>query len=478
MSLFEHAKGVVKCIKLFRKLNIYEQIILIFLLVMAGWGGYWLGTFTSNIQIASAKQKIASLERKVEQLQDKNMRLRQEIAELKREQIETDRQPGKMQTIASWIIKVGGQFRTHKGFTVTKLKDIPDGSFLFQKIVLHGHHIHDADIETYIAGITGLQILHLENVPNVTSTSLDEISQLVYLKELHLKHTGITESGIQNLGKLRDLKWLYLRGNSISDSAVETLRESLPSACRIISNKHSQAAQIIVQLEGEMVLRGTTEKISEFPDGNIHIDQIDLWSNERFTDEHAKAFEDLNLRGIDVSNTSLTDKGLQSILQNKSLRWLHVGGTKITDDGLTHLRPLKELESLDIAAPQVTDHGLKNLECVLITTLYLDTTKITNTGLDSLKNFRMLKTLSLKETAITDAGLQTIAESFPILEVLQLDHTKVTDKGLRHLHSMKKLTKLGLVGSQVTSEGVASLKKTLPNCNAVLTPNNETKRER
>jgi hypothetical protein len=131
----------------------------------------------------------------------------------------------------------------------------------------------------------------------------------------------------------------------------------------------------------------------------------------RLTDVDLKELAGINRDlKLMLSNSEVTDDGIESLEGKSNVRWLDLGRTRITDAGIKHLRGMN-LESLDLSGTHITD-----------------------TALATLGEFDMprLKELIIAGTGVTDAGLSHLAH-FKTLEFVVLSQTKVTRSGLRHL---------------------------------------------
>ena len=121
------------------------------------------------------------------------------------------------------------------------------------------------------------------------------------------------------------------------------------------------------------------------------------------------------------------------------LGFLELTDTAVTDAGLEHLRPLKR------PAP-----------------LYLDGTGVTDKGMAALAaGAGRLETLSVSRTRITDVGVASLSR-LPRLYWLEMVDDPVTDRGLLTLKGCPQLQRLKAHGTQVTPAGMAGLRKALP----------------
>jgi len=63
-----------------------------------------------------------------------------------------------------------------------------------------------------------------------------------------------------------------------------------------------------------------------------------------------------------LSDTQITDAGLEHLKGLTSLQWLDLRYTQITDTGLEHLKGLTSLQWLELNSTRVTDTGIKKLQ--------------------------------------------------------------------------------------------------------------------
>lgn len=150
---------------------------------------------------------------------------------------------------------------------------------------------------------------------------------------------------------------------------------------------------------------------------------------------HVKKFP--YLQCLDLSNTQITDAGLDVLKGLKHLHELRIGNTKITDVGIRHLKGLIQLESLDLGGTAIGDAGLENLENLSqLRLLCVGYTRISDNGLVHLSRLSRLHTLAIGDTSITDAGLAQL-EDLRDLKCVLVDGTKVTDRGVRDFHKKR-----------------------------------------
>ena len=78
-------------------------------------------------------------------------------------------------------------------------------------------------------------------------------------------------------------------------------------------------------------------------------------------DQGLRALSGLDLRGLALDSTRVTDDGLRHLAGLHRLDWLRLSRARVTDDGLRHLTQLESLQRLELQETEVTDAGLAHL---------------------------------------------------------------------------------------------------------------------
>ena len=143
------------------------------------------------------------------------------------------------------------------------------------------------------------------------------------------------------------------------------------------------------------------------------------------------------LRGLDLANTDISDRGLSHLARLSELRDLNLSGTAISDDGLSALHDMTELRRLQLSRTRITAQGLMKLS------------HLTN-----------LETLAVYGTSIGDESAPFLS-GFPELQALHLSFTDLSDAGLDVLPKLKRLREVSLDGTQVSLAGFQRLKAAL-----------------
>lgn len=300
--------------------------------------------------------------------------------------------------------------------------------------------------------------------------TLKHLHAIPQLRNLHLRHTQVTDEGLKRLAALQQLRFVNLTG------------------CARVTRKGLARLKQVPKLQA-LRLSATS-----------------------FGDEAVDALP-THLTSVSFRDTRLTDAGLANLKRLSDLKLLRLDGTAVTDKGLVHLKPLK-LESLNLSETGVTDEGLKQLQHqTRLRRLLIRDTKVTNAGLRHLKALKSLEFLcvTVGEKGVTQEGVEDLNQALPkcriaflaaaeqkaiaelqkagarmrrksdtgevleltlrptvadlkllkaltSLEALKIQRSQITDASLEVLEGLRKLRSLSLTAPQITAAGVAHLK--------------------
>ncbi|HWC89555.1 MAG TPA: protein kinase, partial [Pirellulales bacterium] len=177
------------------------------------------------------------------------------------------------------------------------------------------------------------------------------------------------------------------------------------------------------------------------------------------------------LDGLEVSNTSFGDPGVEQIAALNRLSSFTGGGTPITDRGAQGLSRIKSLRWVTLYTTPITDAAIGYLSQLPLERLSIEVTRVTDAAMKDLQGCKTLRYLNLRETAISDTGLTLIA-SLP-LQTLYLRDTHITDRSVETLAGMKSLTKLTLSDPPISPTAYQTLKEALPDCKIEWSPSKE-----
>jgi hypothetical protein len=163
------------------------------------------------------------------------------------------------------------------------------------------------------------------NNSNPCDLLLAQLASQTRLKELLMMSTQATDKGLEHVGKMAALEALSIwRPTSITDSGVAHLA-GLKSLKR-------------VRIDSSPITDTSLILLSGLP----HIEELSLQDNH-FTDEGFLA-----LRGQNTLRQLVTGRG----------------DFRVTDAGLAHLKEFKKLRLIDLRNSQVTARGLESLKAV------------------------------------------------------------------------------------------------------------------
>jgi len=141
---------------------------------------------------------------------------------------------------------------------------------------------------------------------------------------------------------------------------------------------------------------------------------------------------------LDLKSEWITDAQMARVAQNSGLRKLDLSQTRVTDQGLEHLKDLREVRDLSLYyAEYITDDGIGHL-----------------------RNWKRLETLNLRGTRVTSKVFEHIAQ-LTNLRSLDVAFTEIDDEGFEHLAALTNLEKLAIGGNRLTGACLPLL-KTLP----------------
>lgn len=203
---------------------------------------------------------------------------------------------------------------------------------------------------------------------------------------------------------------------------------------------------------------------------NISIKQLKLDETDTDDTELEKICEkNPELVELTLSNTKITDAGLDNLTKLKKLKKLRLSRTVITDKGMWALAKCERIEDLDLSQTEIGDFGVRELTALpRLKHLNLYLTKVTDSGLDAFKkgdhrSAAKITWLNLDKCPITDDGIPKLS-SLVNLEWLHLGGTALTDAGLEELAKLKSLKEVIITKTETTPEGVERLRAALPDC--------------
>ncbi|CAN1289992.1 F-box/LRR-repeat protein 14 [Linum perenne] len=197
-----------------------------------------------------------------------------------------------------------------------------------------------------LANLSGLPLKSLElSDTEVGSSGLRHLSGLTQLESLNLSFTLVTDSGLRRLSGVTSLRSLNLDARQITDAGLAALT-SLTELAHL-------------DLFGARISDTGTNCLRYFK----NLQSLEICGGG-ITDAGVKNIKDLSrLTVLNLSqNSNLTDKTLEMISGLEELVSLNVSNSLISNKGLQHLKPLKNLRSLTLESCKVTAAEIRKLQ--------------------------------------------------------------------------------------------------------------------
>ncbi|MBC8290421.1 MAG: hypothetical protein H8E37_08900 [Planctomycetes bacterium] len=167
-----------------------------------------------------------------------------------------------------------------------------------------------------------------------------------------------------------------------------------------------------------------------------------------------------NVTVVSLTNPRVRNEGVDAIESFTSLRHLTLKGNLFDDFAADVAGRIYQLESIDLSATSVTNRGAVKLKRLKkLRYLRLANTRITQGGCAWLKNLAdSLDTLDLGGTRIVDSDCKSIAAA-PKIRYLNVSMTGITDDGVNDLAGLVKMEGINLNGTAITEKSLVVLGK-------------------
>ncbi|XP_057294102.1 uncharacterized protein LOC130622635 isoform X2 [Hydractinia symbiolongicarpus] len=321
--------------------------------------------------------------------------------------------------------------------------------------------ITDTGLSTALTGLHSLQYLNLTECTQLTGRILDHIAELTKLRVLIMDRTKVKDKNVQQFFKttksqsLTELSFNYC---SIGSDAFHDVPEC-PSLV-VLSVNHTKVSRLdfitqfnnlrmlgikstsvtddqTVLLEGltglfSLELQGTPVTNEGLPSiKGLKLTHLSLPDRQMVDDVTISIIAGCPLNSLDLGGyIKLTGRCLYSISQMKSLKDLSLSNTKITDNGIELLCGLDRLEALDLSRTSISNRiSVVLIALPLLETLNLSWTKVDDDVVEHLNSCCNLMKLNLAHTGITNKGIARLVLHY--LNVLLLDWTEVTLEGIQ-----------------------------------------------
>jgi Leucine-rich repeat (LRR) protein len=205
-----------------------------------------------------------------------------------------------------------------------------------------------------LTGLSSLRHLTLNDV-SLSDRDMAMLGRLPKLETLDLSRCNIADESLDRLKDLAALKTLILSQTPLSDEAVAAFQQSHPlvtttkfeSKKSAVSDLRQQAARARNRLARAIICNVDPAKLR---------------------DEDFACLADLDsLEILDLSQTHLTDAGLQHFRRLNKLRDLTVRRTLLTDAAVRTLQQLPALSHLNIDGTLISDEGRRALGSIVTT---------------------------------------------------------------------------------------------------------------
>jgi thiol-disulfide isomerase/thioredoxin/Leucine-rich repeat (LRR) protein len=171
---------------------------------------------------------------------------------------------------------------------------------------------------------------------------------------------------------------------------------------------------------------------------------------------------------IDLSQSHVTDEGLQHVGRLIGLQGLVLSGTSITDAGINHLTGLRRLTWIGLDQigskrnrDRLTDASLRVLaEIPTLEAVSLQESHVTDAGMEYLARCKNLVYLGLERTDVGDDRIAQL-QNLPHLQQLRVfaptTNVSLTNRALKSIGAIRSMRVLQFTSPKITDEGIAEL---------------------
>jgi uncharacterized protein (TIGR03067 family) len=178
-----------------------------------------------------------------------------------------------------------------------------------------------------LSSVTGLHL----NDSSVTDAGLASLEGIDNIGQIDLERTAITDAGLTHLRNMTHLGLLIVSATNVTEAGVAGLKKALPHL-QVTHSSHAESASELAitnaggaerfDANGKLIEILFTHRLSDFQLLGLQ-KHLEVWKT--------------TLRAVDLTNCSITDRGLAALAGLTSLRQLTLKGTDVTVAGVKSL---------------------------------------------------------------------------------------------------------------------------------------------
>jgi Leucine-rich repeat (LRR) protein len=239
----------------------------------------------------------------------------------------------------------------------------------------------------------------------ITEDGISRLDGHPSLRSLSLRDNPVSDRGANLLLNLPRLENVDLRWTPVSDGAVGDMMASRPS----INVQFESKAPVYSLLQSQLKVARGVER-SENAEAHVGFPRFD---GKKIGDDDVRVISGCHeVTSLDLSDTNVTDIGLDYLTQMPNLRVISLRRTPITDQGLQRLSAIKSLEVLDVSGTSVGVVALNALASLpRLTVLRLAASSIDDASLLPLASSASLREIDLRGTVVTPAMVNELRNS-------------------------------------------------------------------
>ena len=294
-----------------------------------------------------------------------------------------------------------------------------------RSLTLTNSGITDAAIRTIADSFPNLTVLNVSSNTQLTDAATREIARLQQLEDLRVRFCDFSEFGMLNIARLPKLRVLDIRANMrVGDGGMRTLA-ALPSLTHLMHRSPVTDFGIEALTAARSLQHLEVEDFAITGQSGQHIRRMEnlnsliIFRCENFDSQGLLDLEGMKLTRLTLRSLPIEDSAMEVFSGLTTLRRLFLQELpSVTDAGMANLAHLKDLAELDIWDTPIGDKSLETIaKLPALRILWLRETNITDAGLELLLTAPSLQTVRLVGNAnVTPAMIQKLrdAEKFRV----------------------------------------------------------------